>query len=322
MFRSPYWIAHALLVPAALMLTTCEASRSEDDSQVQVQEPAPCFSGDDFFAASQFATRIGYLASAELAGRLPGSDGDTKARKYISESLACFGLQPVGSTFSQPFVDSEGHDTANVIGVLPGVDPDLKNEIIVVSAHHDHLGLDEQGQARLGANDNASGVATLLAVAHALVSRSQGPKRTLVFATFGAEELGLEGSIHYVAHPPAGLPIKNTVFVVNMDMVGRYDNDDLLYALDAKPGSPGRAAVDAVRPNFTDLNLDVDTMGDSSDQVSFAAVGVPGLFFHTPDSTCYHLPCDTAEKIDYPHLSRTAELITAVVESLANGSLL
>ena len=330
MFRSR--VANILVLPPLLLLSSCKGglefagpdaggTPGPDAGGTPVLPPEGCLSGDDPFAVSHLEARIGDLASVELEGRVPGSEGDRLARDYLSASLACLGVGSVGTGFSQPFVDSEGHDTANVIGVLAGIDPDVGHEIIVLSAHHDHLGEDENGDLRLGANDNASGVAALLAVADALVSREIGPKRTLVFAMFGAEELEIDGSKHYVAHPPEGLSIEDTVFIVNMDMVGRYDDEDLLYVLDAMPGTTGRAAVEAVRADFADLNLDLDTEGDLSDQVTFADVGVPGLFFHTPDSECYHQPCDTADRIDYPHLSRTAELITAVVLELANGSL-
>ena len=102
-------------------------------------------------------------------------------------------------------------------------------------------------------------------------------------------------------------------------MVGTYEDEGKLFALDARPATPGRSALDAVRPAFADLDVDPDETGDLSDQVSFCEMGIPGLFFHTPDNHCYHQTCDVPDRIDYPHLARIAALVGAVTQELANG---
>src|SRR5262249_15204746 len=119
--------------------------------------------------------------------------------------------------------------TANVVGLLRGTDPRLAQEAIVIGAHYDHLGRggegslapDEVGTIHPGADDNASGTAAVLALARAFAAGGGAP-RTLVFVAFGAEEMGLLGSEHYVRHP--AVPLDRTALMVNFDMVGRLGN--------------------------------------------------------------------------------------------------
>ena len=296
----------------------CDSTSESDDAGADA-ENATCDQGGAF-SESALRARIGFLADPALAGRASGSAGDTTTREHIAARFECLGLEAPGDTYEQPFKDSEGSDTANVIGVLPGSDSELSDEIIVVGAHHDHLGEDDTG-VYTGANDNASGVATMLAVAQAMSERETAPRRTLVFVAFGAEEVDLDGSTHYVEHPPAGLPLAQTVFMVNLDMVGTYEAEGVLNALDAGPDTVARAALEAVMGDFPGLKLNLDDTGDSSDSVNFCEAGVPNVFFHTPDPTCYHETCDTADNVDYPHLVLTAQLVSAMVEVLADGDL-
>ncbi len=304
-----------------------EASDPEDEAEVAV-DPEPdaaaevddddCPKVTDAFAVETLKARIGHLASDTLAGRLSGSAGDKAARAFIAKAYSCAGLTAIGA-FEHPFTDSSGNATANVIGVLHGSDPEVGGEIILVSAHFDHLGVDQGGAAFAGANDNASGISALLAIADSFAATGYKPKRTIVFAAFGAEELELDGSKAYAKQPPPGLSVAKTMYIVNMDMVGRYDDSNVLFGLDAAKGTPARSAIDAVRGGFPDLKVNLDEPGDSSDHISLCAVGVPGVFFHTPDAACYHKTCDRAEKIDYPHLSQAAALIAATVRQLSDA---
>src|SRR5262245_33839977 len=151
--------------------------------------PDPGCSGGAAFDVGALQATVQYLASDELGGRAPGTPGDEAARAYIEERFACLGLSPCGAdgSFQQPFVTSSGKDTANVVGYLPGADPTVGSEIVLVGAHHDHLG-QSGGEIFSGANDNASGVAAMLAMAHAFVQRGVVPRRTVAFVAFGYEE--------------------------------------------------------------------------------------------------------------------------------------
>ena len=122
----------------------------------------------------------------------------------------------------------------NVVGILPGSDPKLKNETIVIGAHYDHLGMGGEGSGSLsarpgihhGADDNASGVAGLLELARMLTSQNPKPRRTIMFIAFSGEEEGLIGSNYYVNHPI--VPLTSTVAMINMDMIGRLKEKKLI----------------------------------------------------------------------------------------------
>src|SRR5262245_25534085 len=201
----------------ALVLTA--PAYAETKSCIDVGKP---------FDPQTLGDRVALLASTKLGGRVPGSDGDVAARKFIADQFECLGLTPGGfdKHYDQPFVDSDNHNTANLIGFIAGSDPKVGDEIILIGAHHDHL-----GNKLLGANDNASGVVALLAIAQAIKQRGTAPKRTIAFVTFGAEEQGMVGSQFFVAHPPAALPIGKIVQDINLDMVGSYSSKGFVAAM-------------------------------------------------------------------------------------------
>jgi hypothetical protein len=202
-----------------VILAACSASHGEPITRVARPADAAvartatdattsCVDDGKPFDEAQLRDRIAHLASTELDGRAPGTAGDLVARTLISDRFRCLGLSPAGDhgSFEQSF-----DDTANVVGTIAGTGPD----VIVVGAHHDHL-----GKRHLGANDNASGVVALLAIAQALQQAKLAPARTIVFVAFGDEEDGMVGSSYFVAHPPIALD--HVVYEINLDMVGSY----------------------------------------------------------------------------------------------------
>jgi hypothetical protein len=280
-----------------------------------------CVAGAVFDVAALEAT-VQFLASDELEGRAPGTPGDEATRAYIADRFACLGLLPAGESFQQPFVTTSGVDTANVVGYLPGSDPALASEIIVVGAHHDHLGVID-GEIHNGANDNASGVAAMLAMAQALRQLESAPRRTVAFAAFGFEESDVEceGSYHWVEQPPPGLPLENVVYMVNLDMVGTYPLEERVDAYGSFQGTAARALLDELAGDHPGLNLQLDLEPDegSSDFQAFSDEGVPYLYFETWDKDCYHSPCDDADHLDYPSLSDLGALAFEVVVGLADS---
>ncbi len=274
---------------------------------------------DPLSEASLMAT-LSALAAPSLAGRAPGTRGDTAARAIIEARFRCLGLEAPGGAFQQPFATDEGVPTANVLGVLRGSDPEVAHEVIVVAAHHDHLGADASG-IYLGANDDASGVAAVLGLAERLARQGRAPRRTIVFALFGAEESGFLGSLHYDAHPLPGLSLADTVFMINLDMIGRYASERRLYALHTFPGTPGRTLLEGLVGDFPDLDVVLGEPGDAADHLTFCDAGVPAAFFWTSDEACYHNPCDTAERIDRGPYTRTVKLVSALLSVAAEGDL-
>ncbi|HVN32144.1 MAG TPA: M20/M25/M40 family metallo-hydrolase [Thermoanaerobaculaceae bacterium] len=208
-------------------------------------------------------------------------------------------------------VVQERADAVNVVGLLPGSDPGLSGEAVVVGAHYDHLGYGGEGSGSLapdvhavhpGADDNASGTAGMLEIARRMVAAR--PERTLVFAAFSGEEEGLLGSSHFVQNPP--LPREKIVAMLNLDMVGRPKPGPALTI-----GGYGTAAqwpglVETLNKNHH-LKLSTNKGGfGASDHSSFYAADIPVLFFFTGAHEDYHKPSDTADRLDY---RRMAEVV-------------
>ncbi len=203
---------------------------------------------------------------------------------------------------------------ANVIGVLPGADPALAREAVVIGAHYDHLGR-EGASVYPGADDNASGTALVLGLARSFAAAR--PPRTLVFILFTGEELGLLGSGHHVGQPSA-VPIERMAAMLNFDMVGRLGGRHV-FVSGVDTGAGFRALVEAAG---RDVGLDLDLRGGgggASDHSRFHAAGVPVLFFHSGQHADYHQPSDTADKIDVAGMARIADLGARVAARIAEG---
>ncbi|MFQ5989385.1 MAG: M28 family peptidase [Candidatus Methylomirabilales bacterium] len=212
--------------------------------------------------------------------------------------------------------------TVNIIGVLPGSDPLLRETAVVVGAHYDHLGFGGEyslapsryGEIHFGADDNASGTAALILLARAF-TQTGGARRSLIFAAFSAEEMGLVGSSHYARHPR--IPLDRTVAMVNLDMIGRLKNRTL-YAFGVKTGKEFRDILEKAN-GALDLKLQLGGDGyGPSDHTSFYARKVPVLFFFTGPHTDYHRPSDTFDKINAGGLARVTHMVYRVVADLAN----
>ncbi len=212
--------------------------------------------------------------------------------------------------------------TANIIGLIEGTDPKLKDEYIVIGAHMDHLGWGLQGGSmyngklpaiHYGADDNASGTAGLLELAHYFSANP--PKRSLIFIAFSGEEIGLLGSAFYTNRPI--IPLEKTVAMLNMDMIGRLRDDVLsVSGVDTSP---------AWRPLLEELNRDagfkMTTSGGGfggSDHASFFAKKVPVLFFFTGMHREYHTPADKPETINAPGAARVVRLVAQVTDYIAS----
>jgi Zn-dependent M28 family amino/carboxypeptidase len=278
------------------------------------------------------AEDVAHLASDALGGRLVGSPGADSAAEYIARRFSKAGLQKPQAGWFQEFTVSRESQQAqkagiggatgrNVIGLLPGRDKKRRDEVIVVGAHYDHLGgglfgaldPDSAGKPHNGADDNASGVATMLEVAQRLAQSR--PDRTIVFVAFTGEELGLLGSAWYVRNPVA--PLARTTAMINFDMVGRLTNDRLIvYGTETAKEFP--ALLDSL--NRT-AGFDLKARGDGygpSDQSSFYAVKLPVLHLFTDLHEDYHRATDDAERLNVPGMLRIAEFATALVRNLAD----
>ncbi len=211
---------------------------------------------------------------------------------------------------------SQVQNTQNVVGLIMGTDPVLKDRYVVIGAHYDHLGLGEEssmapslkGQVHNGADDNASGVAGIIELAEKFASTG-GLKRSLMFIAFAGEEAGLLGSNHYVENPI--IAFENLDFMINFDMIGRTENNKLI--LEGSGSSPiWKDIIEEANAEFSlDLNLGKGGMG-GSDHMPFYQAKKPFLFFFSGTHSDYHKPSDDIGKIN----STDEEKIVRLTESI------
>lgn len=313
-----------LAVRRSLLLVAvaaCAPAHSDERAPTPVARPvtpvaeAPkrCIDDAKPFDPAVMRGRLEVLASKEWDGRAPGTAGDKAARALIAERFRCLGLAPAGDddTYEQAFETRAGVATANVIGMIEG--SSKPKEIVVVGAHHDHL-----GGGHLGANDNASGVVGLLAIAQSVAQRETKPARTIVFVTFGAEEAGLLGSLHFTASPPKRVPLDQVVQYINLDMIGSHKSTNAVAAFGAFRKQPSKKLLEQLDDKFPKVNLGIGGHSVRGDHINFCAKKIPYIFFWTHDRRCYHETCDTADKIDYPRMADIAQIANGLVVGLAD----
>jgi hypothetical protein len=261
------------------------------------------------------------LADDKMQGRESGSRGGRAAAAYLVEQFARLHLRPAGTDggFEQPF----RANFRNVLGMIPGGDGELKEEIIVVGAHYDHVGLGRPsnsygpyGTIHPGADDNASGTSALMELAEAFSFIPEKPKRSILLAAWDAEEIGMLGSKYWVSHPTA--PLKKIVACFNLDMIGRL-RGNRLYVYGARSGKGWRRIVGRQNAE-TGLQLDFCwEFKPIADYYPFFESGVPVLMFHTGMHGDYHRTSDTADRIDGEGMSRVVKLLFGVVYELAES---
>ncbi len=259
------------------------------------------------------------LSADDMQGRAPGTPGSEKARAYILSRFAQIGLSPVGERFERPFSfakrDGSTVQGVNLIARIKGTGG---GKAMVVSAHYDHLGV-RNGEIYNGADDNASGVAGLLAVAEAF--KAKPPKHDVIFAVVDAEEGGLRGARAFAAAPP--VPLETLALDVNFDMLSKNPKNEL-YVSGTAPFpylKPILVKVAATAPVTLKLGHDIDADGkennwsDQSDHYAFGEKGVPWLYFGVEDHPEYHKPTDDFATVPQDFFKRS--VATVVQASLA-----
>jgi Zn-dependent M28 family amino/carboxypeptidase len=270
----------------------------------QTAAPASAASVD----AAKLLRDLETLSSDAMEGRLTGTPGSAKARAYIVQRFKEVGIEPIGDSFERPFnFTGRGNNAertgTNIIGVVRGRREPSK--FIVVTAHYDHLGV-RNGQTFNGADDNASGVAALIAVAERLVAEK--PEHSILFAALDAEESGLNGARVLVKDPPVARA--GIVMNVNLDMVAR-DAGNVLFAVGTHHYPFLKAYLtDVARPPVV-LRLGHDTPNQpgakpdpktadwtrDSDHFPFHEAGIPFIYFGVEDEEQHHKPTDDFETV-------------------------
>jgi hypothetical protein len=271
--------------------------------------------------ASRLLADIRFLASDSLQGRATGGDGARIAQDYIAAAFRQAGVKPFGGDYRMPFTtqDPRPLHAVNVVGYIEGsAHPD---RWIVVSAHYDHLGV-KYGKIYNGADDNASGVAVLLAAARYF--NAHRPEHSIIFAAFDAEEIGMLGSQQFVRKPPVARA--QIAADINLDMVSRSDNGSIYasgthYYPWLKPlvqSASERTSV-AVRFGHDEPGTRLDDWTNESDQGSFHAERIPFVYFGVEDHPDYHRDTDEFEKIDQGFVVDSMRLVIETVAQIDHG---
>lgn len=337
-----------LLVIVGLAALTACASASQPSQSLS---PSPQANLDDLITQPEITRVLTTLAHDSMEGRYTGSRGANKSAAFLVSELKSLGLEPAGDsgTFMQkvPFarvsstlegstlklLDSIGAlaavpDTARVIGynviaVMPGTDPALKNEIVAFAAHYDGVGIGKPvngDSVYNGADDDASGVTAVLAIARAF-ARSSPPKRTIMFMLTTGEEEGILGTRWYVQHP--AFPLSSMVAEMEVEMAGRPDS------LAGGRGKLWMTGYDRSTMGSILKNAGIPIVADPypqyrfferSDNIVFALKGIPA---HTLSSynlhLDYHEPTDEISTIDFTHLTEIARAAYQAARLLADG---
>jgi hypothetical protein len=275
-----------------------------------------------------------YAISTKLANQLLASSGKTveALQQQINQNLkpAVFELKDVN--VSSTVERSKPLETENVLGFIEGSDPKLKDEVILISAHYDHLGINpalKGDQIYNGAADDGSGTVATLELAKAFMQAKRdgfAPRRSLLFVNFVGEEKGILGSSLYAYNAPV-VPLEKTVANINLDGVGGIDaahptkSKNYIYLAAAEKLSDELLAINKQVHKLTGSSLELSDgngKGFSSDNQGFENLRVPFLYYSTGRTEHYHQPGDGPETIDYEHLARVTQLIFAAVWQVAN----
>jgi Zn-dependent M28 family amino/carboxypeptidase len=305
--------------------------------------PSSSPGGESPIAPDEVRAIVGVLAADSLEGRRTGTPGAARAARFLAARMRAYGLEPGGdSSYFQrvTYEISQGPegemlrlahpDSAaaaervvdyNLIGLVRGTDPALRSQAIVLGAHFDHVGIGkpvEGDSIYNGADDDASGVATVLAAARALAQAP--PRRTVVILLTGGEEFGVLGTQWYLERP--AIPLAETVADLQVEMVGRPDTlvgAGKLWLTGFERSTMGATLTRAGLPVVADPRPELRFF-ERSDNIVFAHQGIPAhtlsSFGLHPD---YHQPSDEVGRIDFDHLTRAAELVAQAARVLADG---
>lgn len=285
-------------------------------------------------------TMLYVVASDEMEGRETGSKGQKKAGLYMIEQYKKNGIsfpkgandyyQPVPAAFLNAKRNENLPDSENIWAYIEG--SEKQNEVLVISAHYDHVGI-KNGDIYNGADDDGSGTVAVIEMAKAFAKAKKdghGPKRSILFLHVTGEEHGLHGSRYYSENPL--FPIANTIADINIDMIGRRDvehaqTNNYVYVIGAdRLSSDLHNAVVSQNEKYTKVALDFkfndpkdpNHFYERSDHYNFAKHGIPAVFFFNGVHEDYHGKGDEPQKIEYDALTKRTQLAFVVAWDLAN----
>lgn len=318
-------IAIALIVVAFLFGATAIERRRMTASALK---PDLSTSGPARVDTVRLIADVESLSAPAMEGRLTGSAGNRRAQAFISSRFRQLGLEPVNGVHEQKFSFThhsikgfllpgrpyrrEFPDATNLLASVPGTA--RRAEYLVLSAHYDHLGV-RDGQVYAGADDDASGVAAMLAAA--AYFSAHPPQHSILFVAFDGEEQGLQGSTYFVAHPP--IDLKTIALELNLDMVSRSDSSVIVASGTAYDPALRDLVVSAARGRKLTVQFGhdrpfylaagIEDWTHASDHGPFHDAGVRTLYYGVEDHADYHRPGDTADKIPRGFFAEVANLV-------------
>lgn len=317
-----------------LVLTSCSTAQKVVKDQDVVSNYL------NTITAPELSKHLYIVAGDDMEGRNTGEPGQKKAGKYLIEEYKKMGVsfpeaasdwyQKVPSEFMKRGFSPKLGDSENIWAFIKG--SEKPEEIVVISAHYDHVGM-KNGEVYNGADDDGSGTVALLEIAQAFkeaTKKGDGPKRSILFLHVTGEEHGLHGSRFYAENPL--FPLKNTVANINIDMIGRRDTlhpntNNYIYVIGSdRLSSELHTINEEANAKYTKLELDYkyndrndpERIYYRSDHYNFAKNGVPAIFFFNGIHADYHQASDTPDKIEYDALAKRAQLAFALAWELAN----
>ena len=313
-------ITAGLVVVAAVSCTWSTAPASEMLAKAKAN-----------LTANAMAGHVRVLADDSFEGREAGTRGGRAAAAYIVDQIEAFGFEPAGDigTYFQSF----GSNLRNILALLPGSDPKVAHEYVIVGAHYDHVGYGNArnsygpyGRVHNGADDNASGVAAAIELMRSLQKLPETPRRSILIGFWDGEEKGLLGSAHFVRVRPKPLADTTPVFCINLDMVGRLRNRrvevfgartsaglrSLLVATNNSSGGEGLGG----EPLSFAFDWDI---AEDSDHYSFISARIPTVMLHTGLHDQYHRPSDDVELVNHEGIRDVAGLTLALAVTMANA---
>lgn len=312
-----------------LLLTSCGSQRNTDQTKVAsegqtVTEQTAMAAPLVFSDSAGMGIAMNILASDELKGRDTGSEGIEKAAVFLEERLASYGIRPYFNTFRDTLSNSR-EVAYNIVGMLEGTDPELKDQFIVIGAHYDHIGIvpGKNGDVIAnGANDNASGTSTVLELARYFAANTS--RRSLIFAFFSAEERGLLGSKHLAgALKEQGIDLYT---MLNFEMTGvPMDKSYLMYLtgygksnLAEICNKYGGGDLVGYLPTASEYNL----FQRSDNYAFYEEFKVPSHTFSTFDFenyAFYHQPGDEPSRMDFGHMANLVNRVIPAISGIANA---
>jgi len=325
-----------VLVGSCATLSHKEKIQAIKDN-IKIHQPNHIEQFAQTITASELKEHLYVFSSDSLKGRKVGSTGHKKGVKYlkdyyISEDIASpYGGLNYYQNIPNAYFDNKYNSSENVLAYIKGTEK--PKEVIIISAHHDHLGIDLDGNIYNGADDNGSGTVALMEMAQAFKeakNNGYGPKRSILFLHVTAEEVGLQGSKYYTENPV--FLLKNTIANLNIDMIGRVDkyhveDPNYVYIIGANRLSTELFYIsEAINDAFFDIDLDYKYNAEHelnryyyrSDHYNFANHNIPVIFYFNGEHGDYHKVTDTPDKINFQLLEKRTRLIFATAWQLAN----